>query len=139
MNLEPVIEQIRSRMERMHQRYSAIYPNHPMPTSVLLTAFAEEMAERLDRDDKVAVEVMKAVVDPADLHLDDFWRTPLGRLMFAAGAYAPDREMVGQSFAAGVLGFSRQRVSQLVASGRLTRVGVMVPVGQVRNLLKQRI
>lgn len=139
MELEPVIEQIRRCMEQLHLRYATIYPNHPMPAPGLITAFAEEMTERLARDDETAVKIMRAFVDSADLLSADFWRTPLGRLMFAAGGFGPDSEMVGQSFAGGVLGFSRQRVAQLVADGRLTRAGVMVPAGQVRNMLKQRI
>jgi hypothetical protein len=143
MNLEPVVEQIRSRMEQLHLRYVTIYPNHPMPSLGLTPAFAEEMAERLAHGDELSVEVLRAVVDPGDLLDESFWATPLGRLMFAAGGYK--RGVMTQTAAAAVLGLSRQRVHQLILSeglGSDTSVNPaarMVRVEDVRFLLKPRL
>jgi hypothetical protein len=64
---------------------------------------------------------VRAVVDPGDLDAHaDFWSTPLGRLLFAAGGFK--HEFISQVTAAAVLRLSRQRIHQLLAQGQLRHV-----------------
>jgi hypothetical protein len=85
-----------------------------------------------------AIGKVRAVIDPADMDRSEFWATPLGRLMFAAGAWWQG-ETCTQAVAAAVLGCSRQWISAMVAEGKLDRAHEGgVPVDQVREVLKRR-
>lgn len=135
------IEDLSDRLGMLGIRYAVAFSTAagpPEPHAMHTTA--ESIAAGLSRGDAVAVARARAIVDPAELSDSGFWGTPLGRLMFAAGAFGSDDTTIGQAFAARVLDVSRQWVGTLIAQGRLTRVGsVMVPVGEVRGLLVERM
>lgn len=143
MKLEPVIEEIRKRLDLLQLRYSIIWPKRTVPSPEAVSECARDVAESLARRDVPAVHIVRALVDPADLAGHPFWSTPLGRLLFAAGGY-PCGEMT-QATAATVLNLSRQRVHQLVLSGALRSEtgGIpsarMVRAGDVCDLLRHRI
>jgi hypothetical protein len=92
---------------------------------------------------KGAVAVARSLVDPAEQAGREFWATPLGHLLFAAGGYPHDE--MPQSYAAGLLGCSRQWVHALVTSGQVrsdvsARSAVRkVNAADIRTLLKTRI
>lgn len=72
-------------------------------------------------DDKLAAQtaIDLAALLP-DRIPDDWWRTPLGRLV-AQSVGHPSAESVSFSVAAAMLGISKGRVQQLVTAGRLDR------------------
>lgn len=98
---------------------------------------ATVLAVGLENGSAMATRMIRAVVDPAEMERSEFWATPLGRLMFVAGAY--QGESCTQATAAAVLGCSRQWVSAMVAEEKLTPVnGRNVMAEQVRQVLKSR-
>ena len=142
MKLDTPVAAVRNRMEALHLRHAIAFPYHTPPKDSLVDAFAEEIVERLKRDDALAVTIMKALVDHADLLPDSrFWSTPLGRLLFAAGGYG--EELMSQAAAARLLGCSRQWVNDLVALGQLevlrSTSAPQVFAAHVRVLLKAKL
>ena len=86
-------------------------------------AAAGMMAARLaSGDDKLAGQTaidLAALILPDDIP-DDFWPTPLGRLI-AKSVGHPGAEEVSYSVAAAMLGVSKTRVQQLAEGGKLER------------------
>lgn len=135
------IADLTDRLGMLGIRYAVAFSTAAAPPEphVMYTT-AESIVAGLSRGDADAVARARAIVDPTELFDADFWGTPLGRLMFAAGAHGSDDALIGQAFAARVLDVSRQWVGTLIAQGRLTRVGHrLVPVGEVRGLLVERM
>jgi hypothetical protein len=133
-----------ARVALLHCRYSVVFPTATVaPANPDHLEIAEALVQGLRREEPDAVARVRGAVDPADLYSSGFWTTPLGRLLFAAGGYgAAEYESIGQSFAAGVLGTSRQWVGELLRTGRLERSpssNVMVTAASVRELLKAKI
>jgi len=144
MKIETTADAIRNRLEALHLRHAIAFQYHTPPKGDLIEGFAEELDERLEHDDELAVIILRALINPEDLATDArFWKTPLGRLLFAAGGFL--HETISQSDAAGVLRLSRQRVHQLVQSGRLRsapaddRRWMMVRSEDVRLLLRSQL
>ena len=85
-------------------------------------AAARMMAAQLaSGDDKLAAQtaIDLAALLP-DVIPDDFWPTPLGRLIAASVGW-PGTEHVSYSNAAAMLGVSKTRVQQLLEAGKLER------------------
>lgn len=86
-------------------------------------AAARIMAAQLaSRDDKLAAQTaidLAGTVLP-DAIPDDFWPTPLGRLIAKSVGW-PGAEEVSYSQAAAMLGVSKTRVQQLLEAGKLER------------------
>ncbi|HTJ66188.1 MAG TPA: hypothetical protein VL551_01540 [Actinospica sp.] len=86
-------------------------------------ATARMMAAQLaSGDDKLAAQTaidLASLILPDDIP-DDFWATPLGRLI-AKSAGHPSSDEVPYSVAAAMLGVSKTRVQQLVEAGKLER------------------
>jgi hypothetical protein len=86
-------------------------------------ATAQMMAAQLvSGDDKLAAQTaidLASLILPDDIP-DDFWATPLGRLI-AKSVGHPSEEGVPYSVAAAMLGVSKTRVQQLVDAGKLER------------------
>jgi hypothetical protein len=84
---------------------------------------ARMMAAQLaSGDDKLAGQTaidLAASVLPDEIP-DEFWATPLGRLI-AKSVGHPGAEEVSYSVAAAMLGVSKTRVQQLVSAGKLER------------------
>ena len=86
-------------------------------------ATARVMAAQLaGRDDKLAAQTaidLAGAILP-DAIPDDFWPTPLGRLI-AKSVGHPGGDEVSYSVAAAMLGVSKTRVQQLLEAGKLDR------------------
>jgi hypothetical protein len=139
------ITDLADRLALLKVRHNVVFgtpgPTAPEYVSPHCVRMAEIIADGLMIENAEMVGKARGVVDPADLGGTEFWATALGRLLFAAGGYgAREDETIGQAFAAGVLGCSRQWVNELVARGELTSaVSSQVRVDQVRVLLKTRM
>lgn len=70
------------------------------------------------------VEIVRGIVDPAEMSTAKFWATPLGVLLFSAGGYTD--LACSQTVAAAVLRCSRQYVHELIVSGKLLSVAPLV-------------
>lgn len=141
--MKEVITDLCDRMALLHNRYDVVFRmTGPGPHRPYIP-LADFLLAGLRGEAPSAVSIARALVDPADLDVPEFWATPLGQEMFAAGCYQD--EAVTQSCAAGVLGVSRQRIHQMVGSGAIrSESGVnpaarMVHAGDVRDLLKAKI
>jgi len=102
--------------------------------------YAEIVEKGLHDSTESSLRAVRAIVDPAEMSAAAFWQTPLGALAFSAGGY-PNAEMP-QSLAALVLGCSRQYVSEMVKSGKLTAPHTgsrMVLAEGVRELLRRKL
>lgn len=143
MDLTTVITDLAGRLRDLDRWHSMIWKREKpgIVSEAACRRSAAGIAEALELRLPEVLPVLHVLVNEAELLDDRFWRTPLGRMMFAVpGGYAPDSTTIGQSYAALVLGYSRQRISQLIAGGVLTRASSsMVPVGEVRKLLIERL
>jgi len=135
--MKDTMKDLADRMALLHVRHGVVFGDAVGANPAYLR-FAEDLEAGLRSGDPNAVARARGVVDPADLGESAFWSSSLGRLMFAAGCYGSGT--VGQAFAAGVLGCSRQWVHELVARGILSRCAAnTVDVEEVRAVLKTRI
>lgn len=137
--MKDTITDLYDRMALLHNRYTVVFQTPPA-MAALEPQFASAVLldEALRGGAEKAVQVTRAVVDPADLDRAEFWGTPLGRLLFTAGGYTG--ETCTQTVAAGVLGCSRQWVNAMVAERKLASAADRgVYVAQVRGILKARI
>jgi hypothetical protein len=134
---DPVTD-LADRLALLRVRYEvAFQAPHINPPGGPVQPLATALAVGLEAGTELALNMVRAVVDPAETDTSEFWGTPLGRLMFTAGAYRG--EACTQAVAAAVLGCSRQWVSAMVAEGKLTPVnGRNVPSDEVREVLKAR-
>lgn len=139
--MKDITTDLTDRLALLDVRYGVVfgpYGGHVAQREQTLAHVARQLEGGLRAGDLDAVARVRGVVDPADLAEGGFWMTSLGRLMFAAGAFGD--ATVGQAFAAGVLGCSRQWVGELATSGRLARTpGNLVYASEVRALLKTRL
>lgn len=139
------ITDLADRMALLHVRHDVVFGLHgPRITPTAILAAAQGLESALRAGDPDAAARVRGVVDPADMDRSEFWATPLGRLMFVAGAFRG--ETCTQTVAAAVLDCSRQWVNAMVAEGKLSPASVAasptgrgVHVEQVRAILKARI
>lgn len=124
------------RMDMLRLRYLLVF-NEITTEPIDYTPLAEGIVRGLAEGDATAVTLARAAVDMAEAERSEFWSTPLGRLMFVAGAWP--KEGCTQATAAAVLGCSRQWVSAMVAEGKLSG-GVVggVYAEEVRKMLQAR-
>lgn len=138
--MKDVISDLCDRMDLIRLRYAVVF----RPGAAAIRAappyipMAEALARGLLAEDANAIQIARTLVDPADADRAEFWGTPLGQLMFNAGAYP--KKTCTQATAAAVLGCSRQWVSAMVSDGKLC---VAMPRGvfvdEVRAVLKSRL
>lgn len=137
-----VLADLCERMNVLRLRHGIVFCDLSR-AAIPFAPLAQSLAMGLAKGDKDAVIVARSLVDPTEQSRAEFWATPLGRLLFAAGGYPG--ETLSQTMAAGLLGCSRQRVHQLVVKGDLksapaVTVGTReVFTGQVRHLLHTKI
>lgn len=117
--MKDVKKDLEDRLALLRDRYETAFAttvmlSAPAPFDTLASVLEGGLNERLDS----AVTMAKAVIDPAELNSVAFWQTPLGALLFAAGGF-PHKDMP-QTLAARVLGCSRQYVSEMLKTGKLT-------------------
>lgn len=133
-----VVTDLCDRMELLYSRWTVVFTKAEVPAYPPFVPLAEALAEGLAEGTKAAVRIARGVVDPGDLDDPQFWGTPLGRLLFAAGGCKD--EMISQATAAAVLGCTRQWVSTLVGKGRLSHtVDSAVFTDEVRALLTLKL
>jgi hypothetical protein len=108
------------RMERflgLHEVFASLRERLPR-------AAREIVAQMSSDDDRVAeqssAKVFAILFNRSKRIPDDFWATPLGRLM-AKSAGHPSLDEVPYSVAAAMLGVSKTRIQQLVEAGKLER------------------
>lgn len=132
-----VITDLCSRLHTLWLRAQVVFGTLDIPHNIPYPPLAEALARGLAAADDVAVAHVRAIVDPAECEKVEFWRTPLGRLLFLAGGH--ELPHCSQSIAAAVLGVSRQWVSALVARDKLTQLDGGVRTDEVRRLLQARV
>jgi len=143
MDSVSVVKDLCDRMALLHNRYDVVFRRTNVPGHLPYIPLAEALAAGLAADHPEAAKLARAVVDPADLDRPEFWATPLGRLMFAAGAFRD--KAVTQTLAAAVLGCSRQWVHQMVVRGLLRTDAGLNPAARevyakdVREMLKTKL
>lgn len=141
---DPETAQLRDLMARLSSRYSAIFGG--VGYTVDVDAFAESIMADIrgagslgmpTAQRRACQQVVSHLID--DPSSRDFWGTPLGRTLFAAGAYP--YAQLPPILAASVLGVTRQRVSQWGdRGGPLVRGSHgMVSRESVRELLIERL
>lgn len=125
------------RMDTLRLRYNLVFNAQVTPAAPPYIPMAEALVQALTIGDPAAVNVARAVVGFDQLTRSEFWGSPLGRLLFAAGGFPS--EMCSQSVAAAVLSCSRQWVSAMLAEGKLTPAEWRsVRVDEVRKMLTER-
>ena len=132
-----VVTDLCERMDTLRLRYNLVFNGQSAPDAPPYIPMAEALAKGLTDSDPAAVNIARAVVGFDQLVRAEFWGTPLGRLLFAAGGFPSD--MCSQSVAAAVLSCSRQWVSAMLAEGKLTPAEWRsVRVDEVRKMLTER-
>ena len=121
--MKDIVKDLEDRLALLNVRHEvafAMFTGHyPYPE------VAARLEEGLHEGNQDTVKRVQAVVDPADMDSAEFWATPLGVLLFAAGGYP--RPMVPQAVVVSVLRCSRQYVHELLVSKKL--LSVATPVG----------
>lgn len=139
------ITDLADRLALLHTRHQVVLGGFPadeadrLPADHAVNFYRDAAAYLLlglQEEHPDSIGKVRAAIDPAEMDRSEFWATPLGRLMFVAGAYRG--ETCTQATAAAALGCSRQWVSAMVAEEKLDRVAGGVPVEQVRSVLKHR-
>lgn len=140
MKLAP--QDIADRLAMLNVRYAVAFCTVATPEDPKYREIAESLETALVRQDPEAVSRVRALVDHAELGKASFWATPLGVLLFYAGGFGA--EDLPQTLAAALLGCSRQYVSEMVKSGKLSRSrfgvrGGMVQAEAVRQMLIRKL
>lgn len=115
--MKDIVTDLCDRMAMLHNRYDVVFATPTAPAAPPYIPNAEALARGLRGRVRQAVSITRALVDPGDMERPEFWATELGQLLFAAGGY--QSATVSQAMAAALLGVSRQRVGQLVQTGKL--------------------
>jgi len=123
-----ILADLCERMNMLRLRHGIVFRDLS-PAALPFPPLAGALARGLVAKDKDAVIVARSLVDPAEMDTPAFWATPLGRLMFRAGAFPG--ETISQTFAARVLGCSRQWVGEMVSKGVLAHDDGKVYVAQI--------
>jgi hypothetical protein len=137
--MKDTITDLCERLDLLRLRYNIAFGIIGLPAAAArpYIPMAEAISRGLLDADPAAMNITRALVDPAEMYRPEFWGTPLGRLLFAAGGFP--QQTCTQTVAAVVLGCSRQWVSAMVAEEKLTPAdGRGVQVEQVRQVLKNR-
>lgn len=137
--MKDTVTDLCERLDLMRLRYNIAFGIIGLPAIAAppYIPMAEAIGRGLLNADPGAMNVTRALVDPAEMDRPEFWGTPLGRLLFTAGGFP--REACTQTVAAAVLGCSRQWVSAMVAEEKLAAADDRgVYVEQVRQVLKSR-
>lgn len=121
--MKDIAKDLEDRLALLHVRWEVAFwafTNRPD-----FAGMAAVLEHGLHDGDETCVKMVQAIVDPADMDSAEFWGTPLGVLLFAAGGYP--RDMVPQSVVVSLLRCSRQYVHELIVSKKL--LSVATPVG----------
>jgi hypothetical protein len=137
MEKKTVITDLCERLDLLRLRYGIVFQTLS-PAVPPFIPMAEAISRGLAAEDRAAVQITRALVDPTEMDRAEFWGTPLGRLLFLARGYVSGT--CTQTVAAAVLDCSRQWVSAMVAEDKLTAAhdrGVYAE--EVHKILKSRI
>lgn len=125
---------VREEMVRARRLFGA----KPVQTA---DAFTAGMLENLASPDgptarHAALTIIDDLVPRPSLETGEFWESPLGQaIAWVLGYHRPS---VPQAHVHRILGVSRQRVHELINSGRLARINGHVQAQAVQELLRQR-
>lgn len=137
--MKNAIEDLTDRLAMLENRFAVAFPFAEKFLFPPYVEMAEAVAAGLLSGFDSSLKVAKAIVDPADMDTQKFWGTPLGRLMFAAGAITD--EMIPRALACEVLGFSRQSLHERIVKGSVSDTGMqaLVLTEEIRALLRTRL
>lgn len=140
--LDPADDELRRQLSalvaRETRRARRLFGCQPQQTT---DAFVRGLIENLASPDDgmarlTALVIVEELVPEADLLDGAFWRLPLGQALAWVIGY--HHTTVPQARAADIAGVSRQRIHELVNSGRLPRINGGIPANAVRELLHWR-
>lgn len=135
-------EDLARRLDHLASAYREVF-NPPGSNGGLLdgltagTAIEHWLEDLLLANDGTAAEaarqIRRALISDAEAQTPYLWETPLGRVLASRGAY-PDASMP-RVIAQGILGVTKQRISQMVLEGLLVEGGQGVTAASVVRLL----
>lgn len=133
-----IYNEIHRRLTRLSLAHSALFGDRGI-TAADVARNADALAGRLTGATeggstlRAAELVRRTLIPDAEAELPHTWETPLGRVLVMLGAY-PDPWMP-RVVAMGILGVSKQRVSQMVTDRLLAEGGAGILTSSLARLL----
>lgn len=140
--MKELIPDLCERLHVLHLRHQIVF-GELTPANPPYIPMAETLARGLADEDENAVRIARTLVDMTEMELPDFWGTPLGRLMFAAGCWTTGT--VPQLVASKLLGCSRQWIHSMVKKERVgsvpskTSEAPALLTVELRGLVKEKL